>query len=602
MKPRWYWLIFLGIFVIGAGLRLYLFGSVPVSLYWDEVAMVIDARSIVETGYDMHHLNWFQPIFPSYGDFKLPVYIWFVSACMNILGQEAWVVRVPSLLAGLASMVLIVPLSFLFTQTFTQIKLHTQSKSKNVRFSQVFSLSSLFVLSVSPWSIHFSKTGFEGHLAQFFVGLSIFTTLLSLQLLSIKKSLILILCSVFFGVFASYTYFSVRFVWPVVFGTTFFIFWWKKQRFYTKKINLFQIVKPITIIFFGIFAFTISLVPLYNSPFSTQSNQYRLSTDSILSNTSYVHLQNHYRQIAGNSIIDRALFHRYWLISRDLVSNMSAHLSADFLFISGDDNLRHGTGQHGLFLLPFSLFFLIGLYKMIHNQRLLLLSLTVWWIAALIPASIPLEVPHSLRSINSLFPLSLIIGYGLASLIMALLKQILYTKNKSTLFVVKSYSITFFFVFWIFISLWQFLHYYGIVYPEISKTAWLDGYQQTAELYWQKQTQIDHFYWDVNDNKFFLWLLAYGPYTTQNIQNIEANNFLLDENDFAHISFDFDITTFNQSSNKTALIATNQDKLPEIQKNDSIDITKVYTFNKSSHETDQSENSNIIVLEIKKRF
>jgi hypothetical protein len=60
--------------ILGAAafIRAWQLGSIPVSLYWDEVAMLADARVVAETGKDIHGLPTTHFIFPSYGDYKLP--------------------------------------------------------------------------------------------------------------------------------------------------------------------------------------------------------------------------------------------------------------------------------------------------------------------------------------------------------------------------------------------------------------------------------------------------------------------------------------------------------------------------------------------------
>lgn len=102
-----FWLFFVSILVLGIFLRIYKFGQIPESLYWDEVAIFLDARSVAQTGLDIHGRPWFQLMYPSYGDYKLPVYIWFSAISIKFLGANDWVIRVPSLLAGIGTIITI---------------------------------------------------------------------------------------------------------------------------------------------------------------------------------------------------------------------------------------------------------------------------------------------------------------------------------------------------------------------------------------------------------------------------------------------------------------------------------------------------------------
>src|SRR5258708_18635134 len=94
-----FWLTFIGIAVVALFIRLFRLGQVPVSLYWDEIAMYVDIKSVLQSGQDMFGRPWFQVIYPSYGDFKLPAYIWSAILSAKIFGLSEWSFRLPSVLA-----------------------------------------------------------------------------------------------------------------------------------------------------------------------------------------------------------------------------------------------------------------------------------------------------------------------------------------------------------------------------------------------------------------------------------------------------------------------------------------------------------------------
>jgi len=60
--------------ILGILARLWQFGQVPNSLYWDEIAIGLDARALIQTGRDLSGQFWLQTLFVSYGDFKAPVF------------------------------------------------------------------------------------------------------------------------------------------------------------------------------------------------------------------------------------------------------------------------------------------------------------------------------------------------------------------------------------------------------------------------------------------------------------------------------------------------------------------------------------------------
>lgn len=511
MFKRDFWLGFLGLVLLAAGLRFYRLGQIPVALYWDEVAIMVDAKSVAETGLDMHGRPWYQVLYPSYGDYKQPVYIWLTALSFKLFGASEWALRVPSALAGVGTVV---------TGGWLARKLLEKRfyKPSDKGFLPLTQLTTMLVITLSPWSILFSRAAFEGHLGQFFLVLAIL--LLTYQ----KKHQAWLVISVMLAALATYSYFSVRFVWPMVF----FIYQlidqpWsiknKQWQFETLgswlKIYGLNIVLPL--FFYGLL-----LIPMFWSPFYAASNQFRLSTSSIFNSQDYALQSNTYRELAGNTVFDRLFFHRRLLLLRELADNLADNFSLQFIFINGDQNLRHGTGQHGLFLVVWLPLLLTGLYLFYHRYQRLLLFLSLWVIMAALPASVPQDTPHALRFLNALVPLSIVIGLGLAGF---LKKVNLFPKIISR----PALAVTCLVVL---LTAGQFGHYYFQIYPSSSSEAWLSGYKEAAQTYVSQVDRIDEFYWELADDKFYLWLLAYGNLPSSDIQHLKTNQFLVDINQF----------------------------------------------------------------------
>ncbi len=92
------------IIVIAALVRFIAIGDNPPSLNWDEVSHGYNAYSILKTGKD----EWgksFPTIFRAYGDYKLPVYIYLTAITESLFGLNAFAVRLPSVLAGIATVI-----------------------------------------------------------------------------------------------------------------------------------------------------------------------------------------------------------------------------------------------------------------------------------------------------------------------------------------------------------------------------------------------------------------------------------------------------------------------------------------------------------------
>ena len=490
MSQRGFILFFFLIMIFAGFVRFYRLGQIPAGTYWDETAMLMDARSLIDTGRDVHGNHWLQAIYPSYGDYKLPVYLWLVTLSVSVFGPTALAVRMPSALAGMLT-VLIVGLI-----AGEVLKLKKSDVSTNEK--RIVQLLGMFVSAVSFWSIHFSRLGFEAHLGQLWLGFSFY-----LILIARRRASNLILAGLF-GALGLFTYFSTRFVWPVVLvaGVRLIV---SKQSLKQGKMTIFTL--------FSLLIFGAGLLVMRSSPLYPASQQFRLSAPSVLDQSQAVNQANLYRNLSSSSIIDRIFFHRYTISLKQLLQNYSENLSLDFLFLSGDPNLRHGTGIVGLFPLAFLPLLFIGLISLVFTPQYKFgLVLVIWWLAALLPASVALEVPHALRSLNALIPLSLIITYGLFQLIML--------KYRFKRIVLTVLILTWLFQF---IQFWNFTTH---VYPQVSATAWQAGFSELAEVINTRRNQFDHVFVELVDQRYFLWVLANSQLSLAELPlNSSVNNY-----------------------------------------------------------------------------
>jgi 4-amino-4-deoxy-L-arabinose transferase-like glycosyltransferase len=500
LSQQLFWLCFAVILGVACLVRFVKLGSVPYSLYWDESAMFVDVKSVLQTGKDMHGRPWFEVIYPSYGDYKLPVYIWFATATSKVFGLSEWSLRLPSALAGIGTVII----AGLLAREFWSEK---EQSSK-----QMLQLLTMLVVAITPWSMMFSRTAFEGHLGQFLLGCSILCLFASRK--SQKQKWLLFLSPIL-GALATYTYFSVRFVWLAVFGLSVLVLLFEK--WHGKKIEWKLLSKEFAvqlIIPVGIFA--VLLLPMLKSPLYADSNRFRLGTDSVLKNDQQIVQSNIYREMAGNSVVDRVVFHRLWLTIQELMKNYSDNISFNFLFLSGDQNLRHGTGQYGLFLLIFLPFFLWGWYSFFQKRKDLCFLLFVWWIVALLPASVPENTPHALRSLNALIPLAIVIGTGMTEFIEWVL-------SLNSQLVKRSVLATFAFI--LTLSSFTFFYHYFTIYPKESAADWQDGYKQLAQTIYQHKQAGQIVYIQEFDDRFYLWLMGYGPFSGKDFQSWKSKDY-----------------------------------------------------------------------------
>ncbi len=495
MLRRVYLGIFVAILCCGAFLRLYKLGSIPDGLYWDEVAMYVDARAISETGHDMHGRPWYQIMYPSYGDYKLSVYIWLAGASFRLFGASEWALRLPSALAGIATIVVTGGLAY-----------HITKRHFSRHESQRISLLTMGVVAIAPWSIMFSRTGFESHVGQLLVGCSML-----LLVSGNGRQWRRWVGAALLGGVATYAYFSVRFVWPVVIGGYWLWIVTSSKHFHVRKY-----LQALPLLLLAALVYMIVLLPMLKSPLYVDSTRFRLGTDSVLKMHEQILESNVLREVAGNTRLDRVFFHRYWLVGRELLKNYADHFDLSFLFITGDSNQRHGTGLHGLFLLPFLPFFLWGWYCLWRKQNWLTVWMLLWWLAALLPASVPTNTPHALRSLNALIPLALVIAIGAGESI----TYVWQAKFGGTRYVAGLGLMLL-----VGVSFLQFWHYYVQMYPVISAKDWQGKYREVAQTIEQLK-QVDEMVYVIPfDDKFYLWLMAYGSVHPVEWQTWHSTNY-----------------------------------------------------------------------------
>lgn len=481
LRPK---MIVVCIALVGAVLRLGLLGSIPVSLYVDEAAIGLDAKVVAQTGKDMHGNSMFQAIYPSYGDYKLPVYIFAASAAVKVFGANEFAVRLPSALAGIATIVLIYGICLaLFEKEKPMVR-------------QAIALWSAALVAIMPWSLVFSRTGFEGHLGQALVLCSL------LFALHVKRGWKYVIASAILGALAVYTYYSVRFVFPVVFLGALAI--------QTSKKTWRNIAGFATL---GLLVWGALLIPMTKSPLYEASQKFRLSARSVLQQQdSYVEYSNMLREQDNFNVFSRLVHHRLFYLAKALARNYAENLSLSFVFLNGDPNLRHGTGNTGLLLLAELPLFMVGLYALVRRHMKLFVFLLFWYLAALLPASVPNEIPHALRSLNALGILGLTMGLGAAEIWFWAKKNVIHRWMSMAL------------VGAILLNFFAFAYDYLRLYPQRSAEAWFDGNKQIAELVEKNRKNYPKIV-VAGDEKIFLWILFYGNYSAEQIQSLPSVNY-----------------------------------------------------------------------------
>lgn len=339
--------------ILAFWIRTYRLSTNPPELFSDEITQVLSAKSIIETGKDINgKTNLFL-----YNKIKLgtPIYGYLAALSTYILGNNTFAIRLPAAIAGTLSVLFIFLLSELLTQNnFT-------------------SILSAMVAAITPWGIYFSRIGWEPALTLPFLLLSIYLLLAWLKRKS-RINLIFSFCLFGLSFYASdtLTLYSPLFLITIL------------------LINLKHVFRNYRSFIFPSFLFSLILIPfIYVSLTNPLKNDraYKLSTFKTGVNISNIQV---------------------------FTKNYIEHFSYNFLFKTGDPNLRHGTGRNGVLYVATLPFILIGVWEVLKDLKdknnLLLLLWTVYF-----PLGGSLTndgVPHATRTLVGLPIFILLFGLG----------------------------------------------------------------------------------------------------------------------------------------------------------------------------------------------
>lgn len=475
------YLFLLFVVVIGAALlRLVRLGSIPASPYWEEVALGYDAYSVLETGKDHHGNAWPTVAFESFGDWKPSGYFYALLPFVSIGGLSVFTVRLPAALSGVVLVLIISQLVIVASKIF---------RNESANQSKYYSLSLLTaaVTAISPWSLLISRGAWEVSLATTLVTCAGWQALLAisspLTSRSGKKLSILhwSLAAVAM-VAAMYTYHAARITAPLlVFGVGMLWLMTGSESDKTPSFSEFsrRIVQKLQLLVVPV-ALTVLLCLPFLFALGSDALGKRFQETSIFSDIAIIQHSNQMRELAGNTIVSKILYHRYVLFGTEIVRRFSQHLSIGYLFVGGDENARHSVpffGQLYHFELIFVLFGIGAGLKKWNSKALVML----WWlIAAVLPASVTLATPHALRSFAAAPVLYILIALGIVAFgewLHRVLENVGYLSTVSIRRVLVGLLIVGIYL----IELLWFSRVYFCMYPKIFAKEWQFGYEQMVE-------------------------------------------------------------------------------------------------------------------------
>lgn len=376
------YLVVLGfILLLAAFFRFYNLSNVPPGVNRDEASIGYTAYSILKTGKDEY--GRVLPIsFQSFGDWKLPFYIYTTTVSVKILGLNELAVRAPSAIFGLG----IVLLTYFLVIEFL----------KRWKVRNVIALLTSFLVAISPWALHFSRVGSEPNAAVFLI---IFGTFLFFK--SIRNNNWLILPAFILFALTYYTYAGNH-----IFTTLFLvmIFMLYKSEILKNKWTYLSI---------GIFILISGFI-FYHT--LLEADKTKISGISIFGDPTVLHTKIEIlRGEHQSSSLIVKLFHNpaSFGVERFFQNYLNA-FSSDFLFIKGGTNSAHNIKNFGNMYLVESIFLLFGIFYLLMKKKTREEKLILFWLLiSPLAASITKDAPHTSRMF-SIFPIPpLITGIGL---------------------------------------------------------------------------------------------------------------------------------------------------------------------------------------------
>lgn len=495
-------LIFVAILLLAIFLRFYKLGEIPNGLNRDEASLGYTAYSILHSGKEEHGVSY--PInIESFGDWKLPGYVYVLIPFIKIFGLNDWSVRLPSALSG----VILVGLVFFLLRELLD-------KEKHLRVTLPF--FGMLFFAISPWSVHFSRVAYEANVALCFFTLA--TLLFTKVYCQRSHATFLLPFSAFFFVLTMFTYHAYLVLTPL------FVLFLIVQ--YLSKFS-FQAIRSKQVIFSGVVFVFGAILFLFAQ--STKSNEVKLSGLSIFSPVMYREELFSRRQLTQNisPLFSRIYASTPTLVTEKLIDNVFSMLDPKFLFLHGGAHGSHNiTGIGNLFAVSF-FFVIVGTFQIMKEKKQWQVLIIMWLMLSAIPALITIEANHSTRFSGAMVPLEIISAFGFLTLI-----QVLY--SFSLLKFLKQF-LTIFLGSIVSISVVYFVQLYFFAFPQQNESRWPGYMPKLTDVVAKYYQEVDQILMQGESSSPYIYFLLY-QHQLWNNANEELIYYPIDGEGFHHVA------------------------------------------------------------------
>lgn len=517
-KNKFLILLFLAIVAIACILRLYNLQAVPPGVNRDEASIGWTAYSLLHTGRDEYG-RLFPLSFQSFGDWKLPLYVYSVMASVAIFGLGEFAVRLPAALAGIG----VVILAYFLVDELTH--------------NRKLAFLAMFLTAIAPWDILLSRASVEANLAVLLVAIATLCFLKSLR----KRNWLLILSAIFFAL----TYFT--YAGDYVFTTLLvpgLVFLYRKSILKTKTTFLALVVFLLLSGFIG----TITL----------SANRTKISGISIFGDPAVVHAQIEMprnQHANPNSFEVRLFYNKVVFAGETFLKNYFNSFSPQFLFENGGTNHDHNILNFGNGYLVETPFFLLGLVYLIALMKGKEKKLILWWVLiSPVAAAITKDAPHTTRQL-AIFPMfTLVTALGIWYLISAVNNQLF--KKAAVLIIVAAFVFNF----------GIFLDRYFLLFPRSEAANWGFIYRDLSIKLQKPEFKNKQIIISQPEHSPYIFLLFYQKYDPETYQK-QAVRYPLTSDGFLNVKqfgrFTFrDINWGEDLHLRNTVLVDNYDNIP----------------------------------------
>jgi len=446
----------------------------PPSPNWDEVSLGYNAYSVLKTGKDEWGAS-LPTLFRAYGDYKLPVYIYFSILPIFIFGLNTFSTRFVSALSGTLAILGI----YLLTN-----KLFDKEKLVFHKWKIDYGLAAAILLTINPWHFFISRPALEANLALTLTIFGLYYLLRGLHTKSWLAPAILLNLSM-------HTYNTYRIFIPIL-----LICWW---LIYRPKINFAK--SNILAIFLTSIGILLIGLQIFNGQGTARYGKLKIIPPSI-----EYEIGEMREESSLPPFIKRLVYNKpsYFLVHSG--RNYLSYFSPGFFYQTNAPQTQFAIPDRNLFTLPIlmlAIFSWLAILSKPHKNYNFVLS---WLLLSPIAASVTNSPPQALRPSPMIPALIIISLYGLALLNRFLKTDLIKTTTISVLLIVVS------------IDFVSYQKEYFTNYKNNFSQSWQYGYKQAFDYIAQHQKEYSNFFiskWQGEPHMFYAFFGNINPHLLQ---------------------------------------------------------------------------------------